>query len=80
MTGEGNNTKFTAGAKSGYFKGKVDTQIEEIGKDIGEIKESLKTLNDCIVKMKIKMAGIGAVVSLVVTLMVLLAKEILKVK
>ena len=74
---EENNTKFKAGANSGYFKGKVDNQMKELGEDIREIKESLKLLNDCVIGMKTKMAGISAASAIVVTLVVLLIKEII---
>lgn len=75
MMAEDNN-KFKAGEKAGEFKGRTEALMEEMGKDIGEIKNSLKTLNDRIISMKIKMAGISAVSAVVMTLLVLLLKEI----
>ena len=72
-----NNNKVRAAEKAGEFKGTVKTQIENIGKDIREIKTSLAKQNDLIIGMKVKMAAIGAIVSFAVTIMVLLIKEIL---
>jgi len=70
---EDNNKRYEAG----IFKGSIEKDIEYIRYDIKEIKESLKAVNNCVVNMKIKMAGIGAVVSIIVTLTIILLKEIM---
>jgi len=73
MNGQVNNFKI----KSATFDGYVKRALEDIGKNIGEINSEIKSINKRITNIQIKVAGIGAVVSFVVTILVILIKEII---
>ena len=48
-----------------------------MGQDVGGIKKSVDNLNKQMTKVKIKVAGIGAGVSLITTILIFLIRELL---
>ncbi len=73
MTEAGNEDKF----KAGKFQGRVEEALENIGEDITEIKKEMKCIRAKVDSNRFKIAGIGATVSFVVTILILLAKELM---
>ncbi len=71
MTERENNQKYKAGVFEGYVRGK----LENICKDVDEIKKDIKTLNGRVTNIYIKVAGIGASSSIAMTLLILLIRE-----
>jgi len=60
------------------WKGYVKGSLENIYDDIKEIKKKVDRINQRVTNLQLKMAGIGATVSLIVSLLFLLAKELLQ--
>ncbi len=71
MTGD--NEKF----KAGKFQGRVEEALSNIEEDIGDIKKEMKCIKEKVNNNRFKIAGIGATISLVVTIVVLLVKELM---
>ncbi len=63
--------------KAGEFKGRVEASLKTISGDIKEIKTEMKCINAKVANNRFKIAGIGATVSFVVTIVVLLVKELM---
>lgn len=59
------------------FNGYVKAKLEDIGDNLGKIDKKLDVLDTCVNKMKMRVAAIGGTVSLVVTILVLIIKEVL---
>ena len=73
MTGNNNNFKMKSAEWQGYLKATLET----MKKDMDEIKEGMETLNERMTKIRVKVASIGASVSLLTTLLIFLIKELL---
>ena len=73
MTDENNNFKM----KSADWQGYMRRAVEDMGQDVKEIKKSISDLNKQMTKIKVKVASIGAGVSLVTTILIFLIKELL---
>ena len=73
MTGNNNNFKMKSAEWQGYLKG----ILEGMKGDMKEIKSDIKSLNKRVTNIQIKVAGIGASVSLLTTLLIFLIKELL---
>jgi len=58
------------------FEGYVTAKLEGICDSIDEFRDEIKRLNTRVTNMQVKMAGIGAVVSLIVTLVLFLIREV----
>ena len=61
--------------KSADWQGYVRRALEGFGDDLAEIKGDVKDLNKRVTTIQIKVAGIGAVVALIVTLIINLAMK-----
>ncbi len=72
MTGS-NGEKFRAGK----FQRLVEEALSNIEGDIGDIKKEMKRIKEKVNNNRFKIAGIGATISLVVTIVVLLVKELM---
>jgi hypothetical protein len=59
------------------FKGYVTAKLEDIGHQLVSVDNKLGKLDECVGKMRLKVAAIGGTVSLVVTIVVLLLKDII---
>lgn len=70
---ENNNGKF----KAGKFQGRVEEALSNIEKDIGDIKKEMKCIKEKVNNNRFKIAGIGATISLIVTIGILLLRELL---
>lgn len=68
-----NNFKMKAAEFQGYLK----ATLESMKEDMEEIKNDVKSLNKRVTNIQIKVAGIGASVSLLTTLLIFLIKELL---
>ena len=73
MTNNNNNFKLTSADWQGY----VRRALEDIEKDVGGIKKGVDNLNKQMIKVKVKVAGIGAGVSLITTILIFLIRELL---
>ena len=62
--------------KAGKFQGRVEQSLLNISEDITDIKKEIKVIKNKVDNNRFKIAGIGATVSLVVTIVVLLVKEL----
>jgi len=62
------NNNFTI--KTAEWRGYTLKALEDIDKDLVEIKGEIKTINSRVTNMEIKMASIGGIVSLLVTILV----------
>lgn len=71
MTGDNDNFR------AGKFEGRVEEALLNIGGDIVEIKKEMKCIKEKVNNNRFKIAGIGATISLVVTILVLLVKELM---
>ncbi len=72
MTGS-NGEKFRAGK----FEGRVEEALSNIEGDIGDIKKEMKCIKEKVNNNRFKIAGIGATISLVVTIGILLLRELM---
>ena len=70
---EGNNDKFRAGK----FEGRVEEALSNISIDIVDIKKEMRMIKEKVNNNRFKIAGIGATVSLIVTIAVLLLRELM---
>ena len=68
MEQNGNGAKF-----DGYVKAK----LEDIEKKLDKMDGKMDRLDECVDRMKVKVAAIGGTVSLVVTIVVLLLKDVI---
>ena len=59
------------------FEGRVEAQLENIGITLIEIKDKIKCLDKGVNGMKVKVAAIGGTISLVVTVLLFVLKELL---
>ena len=73
MTNNNNNFKM----KSADWQGYVRRALEDMERDVGGIKKGVDNLNKQMIKVKIKVAGIGAGVSLITTILIFLIRELL---
>ena len=73
MTNNNNNFKM----KSADWQGYVRRALEDMGQDVGGVKKSVDNLNKQMTKVKVKVAGIGAGVSLITTILIFLIRELL---
>ena len=69
MVGEND---FTAG----QFQGRVEQSLLDIRGDIAEVKKEIKVIKNTVNNNRFKIAGIGATVSLIVTIGILLLREL----
>ncbi len=63
--------------KTGEFQGMVKTKLENIAESMKELKADVNILKRKVDNNRLKIAGIGATVSFIVTLLTLLIKEII---
>jgi len=63
--------------KAGEFQGMVKTKLDGICKEMAEIKTEIKSIRKRVDGNRLKIAGIGATVSLIVTILTLLIKELM---
>ena len=63
--------------KVGEFQGMVKTKLDGICKEMAEIKTEIKSIRKRVDGNRLKIAGIGATVSLIVTILTLLIKELM---
>ena len=73
MTNNNNNFKM----KSADWQGYVRRALEDIEQDVGGVKKSVDNLNKQMTKVKVKVAGIGAGISLITTILIFLIRELL---
>ena len=73
MTNNNNNFKM----KSADWQGYVRRALEDIEQDVGGVKKSVDNLNKQMIKVKVKVAGIGAGISLITTILIFLIRELL---
>ena len=73
MPGTENNGKF----KAGQFQGRVEQSLLNISEDIADIKNEMTCIKEKVNNNRFKIAGIGATVSFIVTILVLLLKELM---
>lgn len=59
------------------FTGYVKAKLEDMGERLVGIDKKLDTLDTCVNGMKVRVAAIGGSVSLLVTVLVLILKELL---
>lgn len=59
------------------WRGYVKRALESIDKKLVKIDDKMDSLDECVNGMKLKMAAIGGTVSLVVTILVIILKELL---
>ncbi len=62
--------------KAGQFQGRVEQSLLDIRGDIAEVKKEIKTIKNKVDNNRFKIAGIGATVSLIVTIGILLLREL----
>lgn len=72
MAGD-NNFKMKSAEWQGYLK----ATLEAMKEDIGEIKGNIEKLDRRVTNIRVKIAGIGASVSLLTTLLIFLIKELI---
>lgn len=70
---EGNGDKFRAGK----FQGRVEEALLNIANDITDVKKEMKCIKEKVNNNRFKIAGIGATISFVVTILVLLMRELM---
>ena len=63
--------------KAGQFQGRVEQSLLNISEDITDIKKEMKCIKEKVNNNRFKIAGIGATISLVVTIVILLVKELM---
>ena len=68
-----NNGKF----KAGQFQGRVEQSLLDIRGDIADVKKEIKVIKSKVDNNRFKIAGIGATVSLIVTIGILLLRELM---
>ena len=73
MMDDNNNFKM----KSADWQGYVRRALEDMGKDIRGVNKSVDDLSKQITRIKVRVAGIGAGVSLITTILIFLIKELL---
>jgi len=73
MPETGNNDKFRAGK----FQGRVEASLINIANDIIDIKKEIKVIKAKVDNNRFKIAGIGATISFIVTILVLLMRELI---
>jgi hypothetical protein len=59
------------------FDGYVKAKLEDIEKKLDKMDGKMDKLDECVDRMKVKVAAIGGTVSLVVTIVVILLKDLL---
>ena len=64
--------------KAGKFQGRVEQSLLNISEDIIDIKKEIKVIKNKVDNNRFKIAGIGATVSLIVTIGILLLRELIK--
>ena len=63
--------------KAGQFQGRVEEALKNISNDIVDMKVELQSIRKKVDGNRLKIAGIGATVSLIVTILTLLIKELM---
>jgi hypothetical protein len=63
--------------EAGEFKGYVKRALESIDKKLDKMDTKMDILDECVDRMKMKVAYIGGTISLVVTILVIVVKELI---
>ena len=73
MAGDNNNFKLKSAEWQAYLRAK----LEDLKGDMTEVKKDIKSLNRRVTNIQLKVAGIGAVASILMTLLLFFIKELL---